>query len=522
MSVALLVLLAQTAVAREVVIDTSRRTPISPYIYGANYPNNWVYDWLKEWRDHHDAFTFARIGGNRFTAYNWETNASNAGSDYFHENDDYLAFSNEPGWTIRHLLRAVQDAGAAVLVTVPIQGYVAADKLTDLHGDRDVGKTPNYLDVRFHRSYATKPGRVPSYPPDTTDKVVFQDEFVAWVERTKSARTPVWYSLDNEPDWWNHTHARIEPEKTTYRRILDTSVEYARMIKSVAPQTLVFGPANYGWQGMQSFQNAPDADGRNFVDTYLATMREASRKTGRRLLDVYDFHLYPEATGDGVRIIYNQAPDKPGTVEARIQAPRSLWDPTYVEESWIPKSLGDRPIMLLPRMKEKIARHYPGTKLSITEYEYGGRNTISGALAQADALGVFGRYGLFAASHWGVDHEEQPVYAAFQSFTNFDRRGSRFGDLGLAVRGENPAENSVYAALDSKNRRRLTIVAINKTSSPMPLSVALGGFPARTVRSFVMKEGAYVTPLPGDASLSKDRVRVVAPPLSVVSIEVNR
>src|SRR4051812_48741799 len=31
-----------------------------------------------------------RAGGNRFTAYNWENNASNAGNDYMFQNDNYL------------------------------------------------------------------------------------------------------------------------------------------------------------------------------------------------------------------------------------------------------------------------------------------------------------------------------------------------------------------------------------------------------------------------------------------------
>ena len=44
----------------------------------------------------------------------------------------------------------------------------------------------------------------------------------------------------------------------------------------------------------------------------------------------------------------------------------------------------------------KIAAHYPGTKLSISEYNYGAGGDISGGIAQADVLGVFGREGLFS------------------------------------------------------------------------------------------------------------------------------
>jgi len=69
-------------------------------------------------------------------------------------------------------------------------------------------------------------------------------------------------------------------------------------------------------------------------------------------------------------------------------------------ESWITKDVLHQPIRLLPRVQEKIARHYPGTKLAITEYYYGGGAHISGAPAQADALGIFGREGVFATALW--------------------------------------------------------------------------------------------------------------------------
>ena len=56
--------------------------PISPYIYGTNQllvgGENW---------------TAMRFGGNRLTGYNWENNASNAGSDWNQSSDDYLASS---------------------------------------------------------------------------------------------------------------------------------------------------------------------------------------------------------------------------------------------------------------------------------------------------------------------------------------------------------------------------------------------------------------------------------------------
>src|SRR6185436_4191133 len=55
------------------------RHPISPLIYGANQDFSTI-----------DRLPARRIGGNRTTGYNWENNASNAGSDFQHYNDAFM------------------------------------------------------------------------------------------------------------------------------------------------------------------------------------------------------------------------------------------------------------------------------------------------------------------------------------------------------------------------------------------------------------------------------------------------
>ena len=97
-------------------------------------------------------------------------------------------------------------------------------------------------------------------------------------------------------------------------------------------------------------------------------MRQASEAEGKRLLDVLDVHWYPEARGDDIRIT-----DQVGTNEtrkARLQAPRTLWDPTYIEDSWIGQ-WGSHHLPLLPTLQQSIDTYYPGTKLAITEFNYG-------------------------------------------------------------------------------------------------------------------------------------------------------
>src|SRR5580698_2168250 len=71
-----------------ITINPAQAKPISPYIYGINFYSGVT--------GAPPQLTFDRAGGNRWTAYNWETNASNAGSDFLYENDDFLSSSSVP------------------------------------------------------------------------------------------------------------------------------------------------------------------------------------------------------------------------------------------------------------------------------------------------------------------------------------------------------------------------------------------------------------------------------------------
>ncbi len=83
-SSAFALLLASTLIsfAQEVnftISVTDSLQPISPYIYGTNQILAGNGGW-----------TALRQGGNRLTGYNWENNASNAGSDYNQQSYNYL------------------------------------------------------------------------------------------------------------------------------------------------------------------------------------------------------------------------------------------------------------------------------------------------------------------------------------------------------------------------------------------------------------------------------------------------
>lgn len=441
-------------------VDTSaNQKPISRYIYGKNFNGS---TW--EAQPH---LTMNRIGGNRWTAYNWENNASNAGSDYQHMSDGYLGGGDTAGEAVRGPVAKSQSFNGATLVTVPIAGYVAADKAgTSVSGQS--------IASRFKQIKATK-GSAPVYPPELNDDTVYQDEFVSWLESQfpTAHDTPdkeVFYSLDNEPDLWSATHSVSHPAKVTYAELLAKNIEYATMVKTIAPKATTFGFVSYGYNGFVSLQDAPDAAGRDFTDFYLDGAKAAGTAAGKRLIDVLDLHWYPEATGGGTRIFAEDT--GAAVVEARIQAPRSLWDPSYVESSWISSALGSTAIGLVPSMHAKIAARYPGTKLAFSEYYYGGGAHISGAIAQADVLGVFGREGVYAAALWPMSSNISMIDAAFRMFRNVDGAGTHFGDTSVKAESSDVATATVYASTNTADGK-VVMVLINKAGAAKTTSVGL-------------------------------------------------
>ncbi len=446
-------------------VDTGQGVkPISRYIYGLNQS---IGGGLS-------GATLTRLGGNRWTAYNWENNASNAGSDWYFQNDNYLGGENTPGGAVMPTIQNASDHNAGVILTIPMAGYVSADKL----GNGDVryvnGDTrypdPNYLSTRFKVSVAVK-GSAFSLSPNTGDGYVYQDEFVNWVKTNypysvTDPNRPIWFALDNEPSLWSSTHAEVHPSQTTYVEIVEKAIAYSNAIKSVMPGTKVFGPVNYGFLGMWNLQDAPDAAGRNFLNYYLQQMSAAGQTYGKRLLDVLDVHWYPEIYLNGVRITdaTSDQRNSPAMVAARLQAPRSLWDPTYDEESWITEPwFTNGPVKLLPTLQGKIDTYYPGTKIGITEYNYGGGDHISGGIAEADVLGIFGREGVFAAGEWPMSGNEPFIAAGFQMYRNYNGANGAFGDTSVLASTSDNAASSIYASLDSQDPTHMVLVAINKT-----------------------------------------------------------
>ena len=503
--------------------QTAGRAAISPLIYGVNTDNigGVANPGLNQSAYQNLNLTFERLGGDRWTAYNYTNNASNAGSDYIYENDNYLGGGSTPAGAVLPFLQGASGGGA--IVTVPMAGYVAAD---------ESGPVPTPLAAPAASSHFVLEYPTVAADPAPAANHVYENQFVQLVKNAfpGTASRPLVFDLDNEPDLWDSSHPEVHPSQTTYAELLSDSISYATMIKSIAPSALVYGPVSYGWDGYTTLQGAPDsAANGDFLTYYLKNMATASSTAGVRLLDGLDLHWYPEATGknasgDATRITGTDT--SPGVVAARLQAPRSLWDPTYSETSYITQDEGYTYINLINREEGKINSYYPGTKLSFGEYNYGAGGDISGGLAEADVLGIFGKYGVYSANEWPLLGSEPFIAGAFRMFRNYDGNNSTFGDTEVQAVNSDTVNSSVYASVDSTNPDHLTLIVINKQNAVVPtaINISNGGM-YKTAAIYQLTSGSSTPQSAGTMTLNNPTAfnyNMPAYSVSVISLLSNQ
>jgi hypothetical protein len=201
-----------------------------------------------------------------------------------------------------------------------------------------------------------------------------------------------------------------------------------------------------------------------------------------------------------------------------VQSPRSLWDPTYAENSWIVSYFGG-PVNMLPRLEAKIAAGFPGTKLAITEYDNGGHNHIAGAIAQADNLGIFGAHGVFAANYWPMAQSYPFVQGAFKMYRDYDGNLGSFGDISIAATSSNVAKVAAYVSRDSQNPNRLVLVVINRSFTAE--DVAFNGLAASgNAKVYRMETNKSSPVFVGQVPVNLSNWVISLPALSVSTIEI--
>lgn len=468
---------------------TQARHNINPFIYGMNYATE---EQARMWY-----LPINRSGGNAASRYNWEIDVYNTGNHWYYRNINVPGTdpTNLPyGSSTDRFVAQNIATNTQSLMQLSMLGWVPKDRL----------ETCGFSEAIYGEQLSDDAGCgngawlgteevITGNDPTETSIAVDETFQKRWIEHligqfgTASSGGVGYYSLDNEPMIWQYNHRDVHPQPSSFDSVTQKGITYAKMVKAIDPNAKVIGPSVWGWQAYfysgldwtvpdrhidrEAHGNLP------FLVYYLQEMARFERENGYRLLDYLDVHYYPQGSGEESVFAIEGAGDE--DVQARrLRSTQELWNEEWVAESWI-----NEPIGSLRVLRRWIDEHYPKTKLSLSEYRWGGLESINGALAQADVLGIFGRERVDMAFLWDAPAIGWPGDFAIRMYRNYDGKGGRFGNIALTASSPNEQAVSIYAATRSFDDA-VTVMVINKTKEWQAVQVALEGLESKSAELY--------------------------------------
>ena len=182
-------------------------------------------------------------------------------------------------------------------------------------------------------------------------------------------------------------------------------------------------------------------------------MREAEGRARRRLAGRARPPLVPR--GAGRRRAHHRGEQRPGRGGGAGPGAALAVGPRLRREQLdLDRRPASAPSGSLPRMKEKIAAHYPGTRLAITEYNYGGGEHVSGGGRPGGRARHLRPRGRLRRGALGPAGRRRATWTARSPlYCNYDGAGGRFGDTSIGAATSNHETTSVYASVDAGPRR---------------------------------------------------------------------
>ena len=503
-----------------VAVDpTLDRRTINPLIYGVN--------WADSTQLSTGLYTANRRGGNATTRYNWIVDTSNRAFDYYFLN---ISEGTGNGTSVDGFVTPTLAAGAAAVLTMPIDqvaksssrtpGFSTAKygpqtdtECTDNPGLSGCGNNGNGVCDPVSNTFTCGAARccnpsspaVPgspglryitgNSPSDTSvpvDLSAHVGDLVSHLMTRFGAAASAgvrYYNLDNEPMLWNSTHRDVHPAAPGYDEVWAKGLAAATEIKRRDPGAEILGPDTWGWCDFwTSAQDAAAGDCINGADRaahgglawpawYMQQSCEhrlpaGHPAAGKLPMDWLDIHFYPQ--GDGVPGLSGDpsVEDDAATVARRLRSLKELYDPTWDSESWIAGTAYPN-VELIPRMRAWRDTYCPQMKLALSEYKWGKDDTVSGALAQAEALALFGREGLDMALRWVAPDAGSLAEDAYRLYRNYDRQGGKVS--GDSVRAVSSDINGVASYAVRAVNGKLFVILINKDTVSRDVTVTVSG-----------------------------------------------
>lgn len=496
------------------------RRPINPDIYGVNFGSDAQHADLR--------YPVRRSGGNSTTRYNWQLDVHNTANDYFYQNIPDGSGQGLPNAsTANAFVVATKAQGGEPMLTIPTIGWVPLDLRQkrwgfsqSLYGAQTMDECrfyapnpPDWCSADSGNGLCTggpfcQGGRIVGNNPADTSKPAPVSYAADWVTHLRARHGTAaqggvkHFSLDNEPMLWNSTHRDVHPQAPTYDEVWTRGRDRAFAIKAVEPDAKIFGPVTWGWcdfwtsaadAALGNCFEGPDRNahgGVPFVEWYLQRVCAETGPGGIRAVDYLDLHYYPQ--GDNIDGLDNDvgAGEQPDVQARRLRSLRELYDSSYASESWIGQTAYPNP-NLLRRARAVIDARCPGTKLALTEYKWGPDNGVTGALAQAELLAIFGREGVDYATRWVAPDDGSLSEHAFRMFLDYDGAHTRV--LGDAVPATSSDAQMLGAYAVDQPGGPLRVLLFNRSPAARNIELALSGLSAQSWSAWRLSGAGYAS-----------------------------
>eukprot|EP00727_Mastigamoeba_balamuthi_P003963 m51a1_g13564 hypothetical protein (594) ;mRNA; f:34-1904 len=469
-------------------------------------------------------YTVSRWGGNTMTTYSFDYDAENHAADWFFESLPHGTGQNLPdGSTANDWIGQTKAGNARALLTIPTIGWSMIDRQkrcafsVQKYGAQQ--KTDGDCGNGMKPDGTTK---VTGNDPTDAYKKVGPEYAVKWLDHLNTKWGADWiknslFALDNEPEYWPSTHRDIHPNPMTYDELWENTKTYASLIKSKYPDAKIAGPdvSNFCYMmympdgGCKPTNEFYSHGNISFYEWHIMQIADYYKKTGVKLLDVWDYHCYP----DGV---YASPRD---TLKAVItmRSVRELYDLTYWSAGWHGKQMA-----ILPRALEAIKKHAPWMKTSCTEFNWNlgqdGDDDVLAAVANTEALAIFAREGLDIATRWMTPKTGSIAEYAYRMFTGNDGSHALKGAKVLDV--ANP-DLEAYTAYGFQTSAYTWVLLFNKQPlDALSATVSLANVAATGPASVFVLDASHKATKTQTVAISGSKVTVSLPVQSAVLVEI--
>lgn len=427
---------------------------ISPYLYGRNgAPKNATeINLIKE-----SGIRFERMGnGNNCTKYNWKKNIT-CHPDWY--NNVY----GTDNWEKSALSMQENLPGVQGMFAFQLLGKVAK---TDEY---------NFNDWEYNKSQwwsgcsenmcgggtFDENGNVVSHgdtslylqdwPADSTVAI-----YKHWEENLKLDMSQFQYwNMDNEMEIWGLTHKDVAPSVYTdeyYEEIMQKYFAVAKAARAINPDIKLCGPnAANEWFWFTGAGNVqPTYNGKKYcwLEYFIMRCAEEEKRTGIRMIDVFDLHFYPEDTSE----------------KTMLQTHRVFFDKSYS----YPKANGLKTInggwennlreeYIMERCREWFVQYFGsenGITFGIGEFNLkSSASNMVHALSYASLIGEGSRQGMEYITPWTWYNSMWEVVHLYSRFAQ---------EINVAAVSENESLLSAYTSIN-QGRDSITVILVNRS-----------------------------------------------------------